>query len=106
MSKLPTIAAVAAISSAPATPATVPAPPTATAAMAAATTAVATAAARAATAAALCLGPRFVHDQVSPTEILTVQGVDRAIRIFVIVHFDKGEAARLPGETIADQIDA
>jgi hypothetical protein len=104
---LPAIAAVAAISAAPAT-AAVPTAATTTAAVAATSAAVATAAAASAATAttALRLRPRFVHDQVSPAEILPVQRVNRTIRIFVIVHFDEREPARLPGETISDQINA
>src|SRR6266478_8343539 len=91
---LPAIATVAAISAAPAT-----------AAMAAAPAAVPTAPATTA-AAALCLGTCFIHDEVSPTEILTVQRVHRAIRIFVVGNFNEGEPARLPRKTVANQIDA
>jgi hypothetical protein len=36
---------------------------------------------------------------------LTVQGIDRPVRVFVIGHFNEGEATRLSRETIADQID-
>jgi hypothetical protein len=57
-------------------------------------------------ASALCLGTCFIYDQVSPAEILTVQGVHRAIRIFVIGHFNEGEPARLSRKAIANQIDA
>jgi hypothetical protein len=73
--------------------------------MAAASASVPTAPA-AATAAALCLGTRFIHHEVSPAEILAVEGVDRAIRIFVIGHFNEGEPARLARKPVANQIDA
>jgi hypothetical protein len=73
--------------------------------MAAAPAAVPTAPATAA-AAALCLGTCFIHHEVSPAEILTVQGVHGAIRVFVIGHFNEGEPARLSRKTIANQIDA
>ena len=53
----------------------------------------------------LCLGTCFVHDQVSPAKILSVQGIDRTFRIFVRVHFDEGETARLARETVTNQID-
>jgi hypothetical protein len=104
---LPAIAAVAAISAASAT-AAVPTATTTAAAVTATSAAVSTAAAASAatTTTALRLRPRFVHDQVSPAEILPVQRIDRTIRIFVIVHFDEREPARLPGETITDQINA
>jgi hypothetical protein len=68
---------------------------------AAAVTAAATAPA---TAAALGLRPRFVYDQVSAAEILTVQRIHGAIGFFVVVDFNKRESARLAGETIANQI--
>ena len=76
-------------------------PTAATAASAAVPAAPATTAA-----AALCLGTCFIHHQVSPAKILTVQGVHRAIRIFVIRHFNEGEPARLSRKAIAYQIDA
>jgi hypothetical protein len=75
--------------SAMATPsASVPAPPSATAS------------------AALCLGTCFIHHEVSPAKILTIQRVDRAIRVFVICHFNESEPARLSRKTVANQIDA
>src|SRR5437879_13350167 len=57
-----------------------------------------------ATTAALCLGTRFIHHEVPPAEILAVQRVHRAVRVFVIAHFDEREPARLPSETVANQI--
>jgi hypothetical protein len=57
-------------------------------------------------AAALCLGTCFIHHEVSPAKILTVQGVHGAIRVFVIGHFNEGEPARLSCKAIANQIDA
>jgi len=59
-------------------------------------------AAPATTTAALCLGTCFIHYQVSSAEILTVQGVHRAIRVFVIGHFNEGEPARLSRKAIAN----
>jgi hypothetical protein len=58
------------------------------------------------TASTFCLWTRFIHHQVPPAEILPVQGVDRALRVFVSIHFDERKAARLARETIADEIDA
>jgi hypothetical protein len=52
------------------------------------------------------LGPCFVHHQVAPAEVLAVEGVHSAIGVFVIVHFHKRESARLPGEPVANQINA
>jgi hypothetical protein len=37
---------------------------------------------------------------------LTVERIHRPIRIFVAIHFDECETARLPRKTIADEIDA
>ncbi len=56
------------------------------------------------TAAALCLGTRFVHHEVPPAEILAVQRVDGAVRVFVVGDFDKREPARLPRETVTNKI--
>src|SRR6266853_2765572 len=80
--------------------------PTATTTMAAASAAVPAAPATTTAAAALCLGTCFVHYEVSSAEILTVQGIHRAIGVFVIGHFNEGETARLSRKTIANQIDA
>jgi hypothetical protein len=63
-------------------------------------------AAPATAASALCLGTRFIYNEVSPAKILTVQGVHRAIRVFVIGHFNEGEPARLSRKAVANQIDA
>src|SRR5712692_717329 len=97
---LPAITAVAAISAASAT-AAMTATPTATTA----TSASVSAAPASTAASALCLGTCFIHHEVSPAEILTVQGVHRAIRVFVIGHFNEGEPARLSRKPVANQID-
>jgi hypothetical protein len=80
--------------------------PTATTVTSAATTtaAVSTAAATT-TRGAFGLRASFIHDEISSTEILSVQGIDGAIRVFVIADFDEGKASRLSGKTIANQID-
>src|SRR5216684_4112222 len=91
---LPAIATVATISAAPATASSM------------AATSASVPAAPASTASALCLGTCFIYNEVSPPEILTVQGVHRAIRVFVIGHFNEGEPARLSRKTVANQIDA
>jgi hypothetical protein len=88
--------AIAAIAAAPAT-AAMAATPTATAA---APSAVTTAPAST----ALCLGTRFIHHQVSPAKILTVQRIDRPVRILVAVDLHEGETARLARETVTNQI--
>jgi hypothetical protein len=51
------------------------------------------------------LRPRLIHNQVAPSKILSVQGIDGAIGIFVGVHFHKRKSARLPGKPVANQID-
>jgi hypothetical protein len=52
------------------------------------------------------LGPRFVHHQVAPAKVLAIEGVHGAISIFVVVHFHKRESPRLPGEPVANKINA
>src|SRR5712664_921656 len=101
---LPAIATVATISAAPAT-AAMAATPTASSSMDATSASVPAAPATTA-ASALCLGTRFIYNEVSPPEILTVQGVHRAIRVFVIGHFNESEPARLSRKPVANQIDA
>jgi hypothetical protein len=63
--------------------------------MAASAAAVTTAAAApsATTAAAFSLRPRFIDYQVPPAKILPVQRIDRAIGIFVALHFDECKTA-------------
>jgi hypothetical protein len=103
---LPAVSAIPAIPTAIAAASPTPAPaPPATAAVAAAPSAV-PAAPAAAAAAAFCLWPCFIYHQVASAEILAVQRIHRAIRIFVIIHFDEGESARLSGKPIANEIDA
>jgi hypothetical protein len=106
IASLPAITTVAAITAAPATATmAATATPTAATTVAAASATVPTAPASTA-ASALCLGTCFIHYEVSPAEILTVQRVHRAIRIFVVGHFNEGEPARLSRKTVANQIDA
>ncbi len=76
---------MSATSSAPAAPAAVTAAPAATA--------------------ALRLRTCFVDHQVSPAEILAVQGINRAVCIFVAINLDESEATRLARETVANEID-
>jgi drug/metabolite transporter (DMT)-like permease len=82
---LPAVAAVAAISAASTT----------TAMAAASTTAATTSSAISAAAptATLSLRPRFIHDEVSPAEILSVKRVYGLVGVFVVGDFDEGEAA-------------
>jgi hypothetical protein len=69
--------------------------------MAAASTAI-TAASAATTTAAFRLRPRFIDHEVSAAEVLPVQRVNRAIRIFVTGDFDECKSARLPSKAVAD----
>jgi hypothetical protein len=106
---LPAISAVAAIpavspvsTASTTTPAASAVPP----AVPATSAAVATASAASTTPpAALCLGPGFVHHQIASAEILTIQRINRAVRIFVIGHFHEGETTRLPRKAVPNQID-
>jgi hypothetical protein len=91
----PTSAATAAVTTASATAATM-------AASAAVTAAAAGTSTSAATAGTFGLRPRFVYDQVPAAEILTVQGVDRAVSVFVVIYFNESETTRLSCETITD----
>jgi hypothetical protein len=96
---LPAISAVAAISAAPATASVASTPAATTAAPASVSTSPAASA-------AFRLGTCFIHHEVSPAKILPVQGVDGAVRVFVIGDFHESETTRLARETIANQIDA
>ena len=93
--RLPAIAAVATIATAPAAaaPPTSAAPPTIAAAAPPAST-------------PLSLGTRFIDYQVSPAKVLTIQRIDRAISFFIVVDLDEGKTARLPCETVTNQIHA
>jgi hypothetical protein len=91
---IPAISAVATISSAP-TPVT-PAPPSSSSATASKT---------ATASASLCLGTRFVDHQVSPAEILPVQGINRTVRVLVVGYFNESESARLARETVTNEVD-
>ena len=77
---LPAIPAVAAISAASTAAATT-------------STAISAATAPTATPATLSLRPRFIHDEISPAEILSVKRVYGLVGVFVVGHFDEGEAA-------------
>jgi hypothetical protein len=105
--RLPAIAAIASVTAISAASATTTMA-AAAAATATATTAVstATAATAAATAGTFCLRPCFVHHEVAPAEILTIQRIYRAICIVIAIHFDESETARLSRKTITDEIHA
>jgi len=91
----PELPAIAAVASVPAIAAVTTAT-TATASTTATTmaaTATAVTATTATTTAALCLRPRFVHDEIASSKILAVHGVDRAVGFFVIGNFDECKTA-------------
>jgi hypothetical protein len=73
---------------------------------AAATTAAAAEAPSATTATALFLRTSFIDDEIAPAKVLTVHGIDRSIRFFVIGNFDESKTARLAREPIANEIDS
>ena len=107
--RLPAVAAIAAISTttisaAPA--AATAAMTTASATAAAASAAITAAPATAAAAAAFRLRPGLIHHEVAPAEILAVQGIHRAICVFVAIHFYEREASRLSRKTVTNEIDA
>jgi hypothetical protein len=98
---LPAVAAISAV----ATISTIAAAstPAATATMSAATATETTA--TAATAAALLLRPCFIHDQITATEVLAVEGIHRAVCLFVIRNFDESKTARLACKAVANEVD-
>jgi hypothetical protein len=99
---LPAVPAIPAISTSIAAASTATAAtPAATAAVATASAAISAAPATAA-AAAFCLRPRFIDYQIAPAKILAVQRIHRAIRIFVVIHFDEGKSARLARKTVTN----
>jgi len=51
------------------------------------------------------LRPRFIDDEVPPAEVLAVQRVDRAVGVFVALHFHEGKAAGLTREPVTNEID-
>jgi hypothetical protein len=105
--RLPTVPAISSASIAPAVTATTTATSSASATTTAVTSAAATAASTgpaSATSASFCLGPRLIHHQVASAEILAIQRIDGALRVFIVAHFHEREATRLAGETVANQI--
>jgi hypothetical protein len=75
--------------------------------MAAATTAITTTATTApAATATFGLRPSFIYHQVPAAEILSIEGIDSAIGVFVVLDFDEGETARLSREPVPNEIDA
>ena len=97
--ELPAIAAVATIAAVPAT-----ATATTTTIIAASATPIAPAASAAAPR-SFRLRAGFVDYEVPATEVLTVEAVDSAIRIFIAGDFDEGEAARLACEAVTNETD-
>ena len=101
---LPAVPAISAIASVPAIASATSAASATAAVTAPAATTAAVAAATASATAAFGLRSCFVHYQVSSAEVLSVHRIHRAIGIIVAVDFNEREAARLPGETVTDQI--
>jgi hypothetical protein len=97
--RLPAVPAVAAISTIAAASTTTTAAISATAA----TTTAAIATTSAATPRSLGLRAGFVDHKVPATKVLTVQAVDRTIRVFITGNFDEGKAARLARKPVTDQ---
>jgi len=56
------------------------------------------------TAAARLLRASFVDDEIPASEVLSVHGVDGAIRLFVIADFDESKTTRLAREAVTNQI--
>jgi hypothetical protein len=107
-SRLPAVAAIAAIAasaisaaSATTTAAVTAAPAPPTPASTTAAPAVPTATAAATTSLGLRLG--FINHQVAPPQVLTVEGIDSFLRVFITGDFDEGEPPRLAGETVTNQ---
>ena len=103
--RLPAVAAVTAVATISAAPAAT-AMSTASATATAASAAIPAAPTATAAAAAFRLRPGLIHYQVAPAKILAVQGIHRAVCVFVAVHFHEREASRLSRKTVTDEIDA
>ena len=99
--KLPAVAAVTTIAAVAATAAAT------TTAIATVIASSATSVAPATTAPTRSFGLRagFVDNEVPATEVLTVEAIDGAIRIFIVGNFDEGEAARLACEAVTNKTD-
>src|SRR5690348_5107829 len=78
--------------------------PAAPAAGVASATAKASAVSFAATRAARCVRPRFVHSDIARSDLGTIHGRDRLLRLFIIGHLDEGKAAWLSGKLVADHV--
>jgi hypothetical protein len=104
--RLPTITAVSTVTAATASSA-VSASATTASSMAAAAAAITTASSATSTApaATLSLRPGFIDHEVPAAEILAVQRVDRAVGVFIALHFHEGKAAGLSREAITNEID-
>lgn len=73
--------------------------------MSAASTAI-TAAPTCTAAGSFSLWPCFIHDEITASEVLAVQGIDRAIRILIIGYFNERKTPGLSGEAITNEINA
>jgi hypothetical protein len=96
-SRLPAVAAIAAIAASAISAASATTTPASTTAA----PAVPTATAAATTSLGLRLG--FINHQVAPPQVLTVEGIDSFLRVFITGDFDEGEPPRLAGETVTNQ---
>ena len=106
ISAIATAAAVSStITTTTAATASTTAPASAIATASAAATAAAVAATTAAATGAFRLRPRFVYHQIPPTKILTVEGSNCLIRLFIVGDFNEGESTRLPCEAVTNQTD-
>jgi hypothetical protein len=96
------IAPISAITAASAATTVATASTTAAAASPATTTAAVSAAPATPAASSFRLRPCFIDYQVASAKVLPIQRVDRTIGIFVIIHFDECEPARLSRKTVTD----
>src|SRR5262249_7130521 len=64
----------------------------------------ATEAAAATTAAARLLPASLVDDQIAAAEVLSIHGIDGAIRFFVIGDFDESKTTRLARKAVTNQV--
>jgi hypothetical protein len=53
----------------------------------------------------LLLRTGFIDHQIAAAEILTIEGIHRAVCFFVVVNFDESKTARLARKAVANQID-
>lgn len=54
---------------------------------------------------AVLFGASFVHFQISPIQLSSVQSSDGALRFIVPAHLHESKASRLPRIAVGDQVD-